>query len=88
MWNAGVGTIEFDQINESEAQVTCESCKKKSLAREAVYKLKISTQEIPGSHDCLCGSPEKSALTRAKATLLMKATLERVSNEQEVKQFS
>ena len=42
MWNAGVGTTDFDQINESEAQVNYESRKNKNLPCEAVYKFKMS----------------------------------------------
>ena len=38
------------------------------MAREAVCKFKISSLETPGVLDCLSGSPEQSALTRAKAT--------------------
>ena len=38
-----------------------------------------------GLLDCLCGSLEQSAPTRAKAPLLMKAMLEKVANEDEAR---
>ena len=41
-----------------------------SLACETVDKSKVSTLDILGLLDCLFGSPEQSALSRAKATLL------------------
>ena len=86
MWNAGVGTTEFDQINESEAHVNYESRKNKNLTCEAVYKFKMSTLESPGLFDGLFESPEQSALTRTKGTLLVKAMLQKVAHEKEVKQ--
>ena len=79
MWNAGVGIIEFDQINESEAHVNYESRKKKNLTCEAVYKFKMSTLESPGLFDGLFESLEQSALTRTIATLLVKAMLQKVA---------
>ena len=86
MWNAGVGTVDFDQINESEAQVKYESRKNKNFTCEAVYKFKMSTLESPGLFDGLFESLEQSALTRTKATLLVKAMLQKVAHEREVKQ--
>ena len=46
---------------------------------------RISNVEIPGLPVGLFDSVEQTALTRAKATLLMKATLERVANEQDAR---
>ena len=76
-------SIDFDELKELEAHVNYESFMKESLACETVYKTKNSTLDIPGLPDCLFGSLEQSALTRAKATLLMTAMLETVANEQE-----
>ena len=76
-------SIDFDELKELEARVNYQSFLKESLACETVYKTKNSTLGIPGLPDCLFGSLEQSALTRAKATLLMTAMLETVANEQE-----
>ena len=57
-------SIALDPINESEEQVKYKSFMKESLACE--------TLDISPLLDCLFGSPEQSALTRAKATLLRK----------------
>ena len=50
-----------------------------------MYKSKISTLEIPGLPEGLFDSVEQTALTRAKATLVKKAMLDRVANEQEAR---
>ena len=44
------------------------------------------TLESPGLFDGLFESPEQSALTRTKGTLLVKAMLQKVAHEKEVKQ--
>ena len=46
-----------------------------------------STLDILGLPDYLFGSLEESALARAKATLVMKAKLEKVANEHEARQM-
>ena len=81
-------SIEFDQITKLEAQVDYESFMKQSSASESVHKSKISTLDFPGLPDSLFGSPEQSALPRAKATLLMKAMFEKVANEQEARKHA
>ena len=63
-------STESAQFKEMEAQVIYESFMKESVAREAAHKSRISTLDIPVSPDCLLGSPERTALTRAKATLV------------------
>ena len=50
-----------------------------------MYTTKISNLEIPGLPVGLFDSVEQTASTRAKATLLRKATLERVANEQDAR---
>ena len=65
-----------------------ESVMKDSSACETVYKSKISTLDFPGLPDSLLGSPEQAALPRAKATLLMKAMLEKMANEQEARKHA
>ena len=53
-----------------------------------MYTTKISSLEIPGSPVGLSDSVEQTALTRANGTLLMKAMLEKVANEQDARKKS
>ena len=78
-------SMAYDQTKELEKTVDYESFMKECLACEPVCKSKMSTLEIPGLSGGLFDSVEPTALTRAKATLLMKAMLERVANEQETR---
>ena len=78
-------SVAYDQMKELEKTVDNESFMKECLACESVYKSKISTLEIPGLPEGLFDSVEQTALTRAKATLVMKAMLDRVANEQEAR---
>ena len=73
----------YDHTKELEKILDYESFMKECLACESVCKTKISSLEIPGLSEELSDSAEQTALTRAKATLLMKVMLERVANEQE-----
>ena len=77
-------STDFDELKELEAHVNFESFMKESLACETVYKTKNSTLDIPGLPDCLFGSLEQSALSRAKATVLMTAMLETVAKRTRV----
>ena len=76
-------SMAYDQIKELEKILDYESFMKECLACESVCKTEISPLEIPGSPQELSDSAEQTALTRTKATLLMKAMLESVANEQE-----
>ena len=72
-------------MKELEKTVDHDSFMRECLACESVYTTKISSLEIPGLPVGLFDSVEQTALTRAKATLLMKAMLERVANEQDAR---
>ena len=74
-----------DQMKEVEKIVDYESFMRECLACESVYTTKVSSLEIPGLPVGLFDSVEQTALTRAEATLLMKAMLERVANEQDAR---
>ena len=69
-------------MKELEKAVDYESFMRECLARESVYTTKISSLEIPGLPVGSFGAVEQTASARAKATLLVKAPLERVANEQ------
>ena len=71
-----------DQLKELEKTVDYESFMKECLAYDSVYTSQISKLEILGLPVGLFDSVEQTALTCAKVTLLMKAMLERVANEQ------
>ena len=73
----------YSQMKELEKTVDYESFMRECHACESVYKTKISSLEISGLPVGLFDSVEQTAWTRAKATLLMKAMLERVANEQD-----
>ena len=73
-------------MKELEKTVDYESFMRECLACESVYTTKISSLEIPGLPVGLFDAVEQTALTRAKATLLMKGMLERVANEQDALQ--
>ena len=74
-----------DQMKELEKTVDNESFMKECLACESVYKSKISILEIPRLPEGLFDSVEQTALTCAKAMLVMKAMRDRVANEQEAR---
>ena len=71
------------RTKELEQTVDNESFMKESLACESVCKSKISPLEIPRLPEELSDSVEQTALTRAKGTMLMKAMLKKMTNEQE-----
>ena len=75
-------SMAYDHMKELEKTVDYESFMRECLACESVYTTKTSSLEIPGLPVGLFDSFEQTALIRAKATLLMKAMLERVANEQ------
>ena len=82
-------SMAHDQMKELEKTVDHESLMKERFACESVYSSKISKLEILGLPVELLDSGKQTALTRAKATLLMKKTmLERVANEQEARKES
>ena len=75
-----------DQMKEPEKTVDYESFMRDCLACESVPH--DQNFRVWKSLDCSVGlfhSVEKTALARAKATLLMKALLERVANEQDAR---
>ena len=76
-------SVACDQMKELEKTVDYEAFMRECLACESVYTTKTSSLEIPGLPVGLFDSVEQTALARARATLLMKAMLERVANEQD-----
>ena len=78
-------SMAYDHMKELEKMVDYESFMRECLACESVYTTKISSLEIPGSPVGLFDSVEQTALSRANGTLLMKAMLERVANEQDAR---
>ena len=72
-------SMAYDQMNELEKTVDYESFMRECLACESVYTTKNSSLHIPGLPVGLFDSVEQTALTRVKATLSMKAMLERVA---------
>ena len=66
-------SMAYTHMLEVEKIVDCESFMKECLACEWVCTSKISKLEIPGFLLRLFDSVKQTALTRAKATLLMKS---------------
>ena len=64
-------SMAYDQSSELEQTVDYESFMKECLACESVCKSKFSPLEIPGLPEGSIDSVEQTALTRAKATMLM-----------------
>ena len=75
----------YDQMKELEKAVDYESFMRECLACESVYTTNISSLEFLGLPVGLFDAVEQTALARAKATLLVKALLERVVHEQDAR---
>ena len=76
-------SMAYDQMRELEKTADYESFMQECLACESVSHSTNSTLETDWLSEGLFDSVEQTALTRAKATMLMKAMLKRMANEQE-----
>ena len=77
-----------DQMKELEKTVDYESFTTECLACESVHTSQFRNWRSLGLPVGLFDSVEQTALTRATATLLMNAMLERVAKEQEARKKS